>query len=194
MASIARRNLFSDKIRLAITLVGITFAVVLMVGQVGAYLGFMNSASQLIDYSNVDIWMTAKNTINFDSAKPFPERKINKVKEARGVLWVDKIAQTWGLMKLKNGGTESVQIIGINPEKDVGIPWKIKAGSIKDLKVGTSIMVDESSLDRLGGLKVGDEVEIFKKRAKVVGITEEIKSFTTYPVIFTSYKLSLIHI
>lgn len=187
MVSIARRNLFHDKTRLAITLVGIMFAVVLMTAQIGAYLGFVSNASQIIDHSPADIWITSKNAVNFDSAKPFSENKIDKVREINGVLWVEKLAQTWGLMKLRSGATESVQIIGFNPETGIGGPWKMKEGDIKDVKVGNSIIVDESSLRRLN-VKPGDKVEIFDKQTKVVGISQGVKSFTTYPIAFTSYK------
>ncbi|HLE24333.1 MAG TPA: ABC transporter permease [Thermodesulfobacteriota bacterium] len=187
MVSVARRNLFHDKTRLAITLVGIMFAVVLMTAQIGAYMAFVGNASQLIDNSPADIWITAKNTVNVDSAKPFSENKINKVRETKGVLWVEKIAQTWGLMKLKSGGTESVQIIGFDTESGVGGPWKMKEGKIKDVKVGNSIIIDESSLKRLGA-KLGDKVEIFDKQTEIVGISQGVRSFTTYPIAFTSYK------
>jgi putative ABC transport system permease protein len=187
MVSVARRNLFNDKTRLAITLVGIMFAVVLMTAQIGAYMAFVSNASQLIDNSPADIWITAKNTVNVDSAKPFSENKINKIRETRGVLWIEKIAQTWGLMKLKSGGTESVQIIGFDTESGVGGPWRMKEGNIKDVKVGNSIIIDESSLRRLG-VKLGDKVEIFDKQTEIVGISQGVRSFTTYPIAFTSYK------
>jgi putative ABC transport system permease protein len=188
MVSVARRNLFHDKTRLTITLVGVIFAVVLMTAQVGGYIGFVENASQIIDHSPADIWITSKNTVNFDSAKPFSENKINKVRELKEVLWVEKIAQTWGLMKLRSGATESVQIIGFNPETGIGGPWKMKEGNIKDVKVGTSIIIDESSQKRLNGLKVGDKVEIFSEQTEIVGISQGVRSFTTYPMAFTSYK------
>jgi ABC-type antimicrobial peptide transport system permease subunit len=49
MVDIARKNLFHDKTRLAITVVGITFSVVLIFAQFGLYLGFMRNASIIID-------------------------------------------------------------------------------------------------------------------------------------------------
>src|SRR3989337_4210674 len=80
MVSIARRNLFHDKTRLMITIVGVIFAVVLMTVQIGVYIGFVDSASQLIDNSPADLWITSKNTANFDSARPFSENKVNTVR------------------------------------------------------------------------------------------------------------------
>ncbi len=186
MVSIARRNLFHDKTRLIITIVGVIFAVILMTAQIGAYFGFVGNASQLIDNSPADIWITSQNTVNFDSAKPFSENKINKVRGLNDVLWVEKIAQTWGLLKLKNGGTESLQIIGFNSENGVGGPWKMKEGVIKDLKVGNSIIIDESSLERLN-VGLGDKLEIFDKKTEIVGISQGVRSFTTYPMAFADY-------
>jgi putative ABC transport system permease protein len=186
VVSIARRNLFHDKTRLVITLLGIIFAVILMTAQLGVYIGFVRSASQIIDHSSADIWITSKNTVNFDSARPFSENKINKVRESSDVEWVAKIAQTWGLLKLKSGATESVQIIGFNPDTGIGGPWKMKEGNLKDVKVGKSIIIDESSLKRLDA-NLGDKVEILSNQTKVVGISEGVRSFTTYPILFTAY-------
>ena len=187
MVSIARRNLFHDKTRLIITIVGVIFAVVLMTVQIGVYIGFVDSASQLIDNSPADLWITSKNTANFDSARPFSENKVNKVRALHDVLWVEKIAQTWGLLKLKNGATETVQIIGFNPGSGIGGPWKMKQGNPKDVKVGNSIIIDESSLRRLD-VKPGDKVEIFDTQTDIVGLSEGVRSFTTYPIAFTSYE------
>ena len=187
MVSIARRNLFHDKTRLIITIVGVIFAVILMTVQIGVYIGFVSSASQLIDNSPADVWITSKNTVNFDSAKPFSENKINKVREHNDVLWVEKMAQTWGLLKLRSGATESVQIVGFNPESGIGGPWKMKEGNIKEVKVGNSIILDESSLKKLN-VEVGDKLEIFNTQTEVVGISQGVRSFTTYPIAFTAYK------
>ncbi|HLE24650.1 MAG TPA: ABC transporter permease [Thermodesulfobacteriota bacterium] len=187
MVSIARRNLFHDKTRLIITIVGVIFAVILMTVQIGVYIGFVSSASQLIDNSPADVWITSKNTVNFDSAKPFSENKINKVREHNDVLWVEKMAQTWGLLKLRSGATESVQIVGFNPESGIGGPWKMKEGNIKEVKVGNSIILDESSLKKLN-VKLGDKLEIFNTQTEVVGISQGVRSFTTYPIAFTAYK------
>ena len=55
MVSIARKNLFHDKIRFVITLIGVTFSVVLIFAQVGIYLGFMQNASVVIDNTDADI-------------------------------------------------------------------------------------------------------------------------------------------
>ena len=51
MPPLAQRNLFHDKVRLAVTLTGIVFSVVLIVVQLGLFLGFTTATSNLIDHS-----------------------------------------------------------------------------------------------------------------------------------------------
>jgi len=187
MVSIARRNLFHDKMRFIITLIGVTFSVVLIFAQVGVYLGFMRNASMIIDRSGVDIWITSRDTPNFEWARSFPERKINIVRGTEGVAVAEKLIFAWGMIKLKDGGTEQVEIIGYNPNSGIGAPWGMKKGKITDVKGGRYIIVDESAEKRLGKLDIGDEREIMDRNVKVVGITEGIRSITTAPFIFTSF-------
>ena len=73
MVSLARRNLLHDRIRFAITLAGVAFAVTLVLVQVGLFLGLLRKASVTIERSAADIWIVAKNTPNVDWGKPFPD-------------------------------------------------------------------------------------------------------------------------
>src|SRR5262252_9156956 len=103
MVDIARKNLLHDKVRFCITVVGVTFSVVLVFSQFGIYLGFMRNASIVIDNTPVDIWLTSKNSSNFDFPLPFAERKLSKVRETLGVVWADTLILTWANMKGMDG-------------------------------------------------------------------------------------------
>jgi putative ABC transport system permease protein len=188
MVDLARKNLLHDPTRFLITLVGVTFSVVLVFAQFGIYLGFMRNASIIIDHTPVDIWITSKNSANFDFPLPFSEQKLNKVKEVDGVAWADKLILVWATMKKRDGGSENVELVGFNPESGVGGPWNLSEGSIQALKAGKGIIVDESAFPKLGTLRVGDYVEVNDNRVKVVGITRGIRGFTTAPYVFTTYR------
>lgn len=188
MFSVALKIIFYDKVRSLITLAGVVFAVALIFAQIGIYLGLMETSSTIIDHTNGDIWITSKNSKNFDFSQPFPERKINQVLAADGVKDAEKLIVTWGVIKQKQGGTEQVEIVGYNPDTGIGGPWKMKTGHFRDVKNGNYAIVDESSMRRLGRFEIGDYREILNRRLKVVGTSEEVKSFTTAPIIFTSYK------
>ncbi|MBI5025775.1 MAG: ABC transporter permease [Nitrospirae bacterium] len=187
MVPISIKNLLYDKTRFAITIVGVTFAVVLIFAQIGIYLGFMKNASTIIDNINADIWVTSKDSPNFDWSRPFPEKNLNIIKGIKGIEWAEKLVFAWTMMKLPDGGTEQIELIGYNPNSGIGAPWKMKEGRISDVKGGKYIIVDESAQKRLGKVRVGDVREIMDQKVKIAGISEGIKSLTTAPYIFTSY-------
>jgi putative ABC transport system permease protein len=188
MVDIARKNLLHDRTRFLITLVGVTFSVVLIFAQLGIYLGFMQNASVIIDNTDADIWITSKNSRNFDFPLPFTEGKLNKAREVPGVAWAEHLILGWANMKLRDGGSENIELIGFNLERGAGGPWRLKEGSLQALKAGKAIIVDESAFSRLGRLRVGDLLEIHENKVRVVGITEGIRSLTTAPYVFTSYR------
>src|SRR3972149_6442790 len=141
MVSIARKNLFHDKIRFVITLIGVTFSVVLIFAQVGIYLGFMQNASVVIDNTNADIWITSKNSRNFDFPLPFTEGKLNRARETPGVAWAEHLILGWANIKLLDGGSENIELIGFNLERGTGGPWRLKEGAIQALKTGEAIII-----------------------------------------------------
>ncbi len=188
MFLVALKIIAYDKVRSLITLIGVVFAVTLIFAQIGIYLGLMETSSTIIDHAPGDIWITSKNSRNFDFSQPFPEQKIYKVLATEGIKDAEKLIITWGLIKQKEGGTEQIEVVGYNPDTGIGGPWKMKEGQIGDVKNGNYAIADASSMRRLGEFKVGDYREILNRRLKIVGISEKVKSFTTAPIIFTSYK------
>jgi putative ABC transport system permease protein len=186
--SIAWKNLLKERTRLGLTLVGVVFAVVLMFFDIAAYLGFVSASSVLIDHAKADVWITLQNSRNFDSSRPFPERKLWQVKQIRGVAAAVPMAKGWSQMKLASGSTETVMIVGFDPDAGLGLPWKLREGDVRDLRVDRTVIIDESALRKLEGLGVGDETEISDTAVTVVGISEEVRSFTTYPTIFANYE------
>jgi len=85
MPPLARRNLFHDRVRLTVTLTGIVFAIVLIVVQIGLFLGFTSATSNVINHSNADLWIGAKGLAYLEQAAPFSERKLQQVRATPGV-------------------------------------------------------------------------------------------------------------
>lgn len=188
MVSIARKNLFHDKIRFVVAQAGITLAVVLITIQIGVYLAFLANTSVLIDHTEADIWVTARGLENFDFGRPFSEKKLYEVREVPGVLWADKYMLAFGYWKTPTGSQEMVQMVGFNPETLVGAPWDIVRGNPQDVKYFNSVFYDQAETNRLGDLPIGAETEINNRRVRVVGITRGARSFIQSPYIFTSFK------
>jgi putative ABC transport system permease protein len=188
MPPLARRNLFHDKIRLMVTLTGIIFAVVLIVVQMGLFFGFTTSTKSVLDHSQADLWITARNTPYVDVAVGFNERKFYRVLATPGVAAAQKYIVRWSQWKDQSGRTESVEVVGVDPNKLMGLPWSVVEGDASQLKQPHAVMVDEIYKDKLGVHKVGEWFEVRGYRVKVVGFTRGIRAFTTAPYVFTSFK------
>lgn len=187
MFYLAWRNLIKEPVRLSLTLVGVTFAVVLIFFDLGAYFGFVRAFSVLIDNSKGDIWITLENNVNFDAARPFSERKLWSVRQVKGVEWAEPVIKGWSSIKLPSGATETVMVVGSDPDGHIGWPWRMREGRPSSLRTDGNIIIDESAINKLGGLRIGDEVEVFDTRMRISGISEEVRTFTTYPVVFTRF-------
>jgi putative ABC transport system permease protein len=188
MPPLARRNLLHDKVRLTVTLTGIVFAVVLIVVELGLFVGFTVTTSSIIDKSNVDLWVVSKHTPYIEQGSAFSERKLYQVLATPGVASAEKYIVRFAQWKTPDGAEESVQAVGFNPYSGVGGPWNVVAGNVADLKTPDAVMVDELYKKKLGVTKVGEVFEINGRRARVVGFTRGIRAFTTTPYVFTSFK------
>jgi putative ABC transport system permease protein len=188
MPPLAQRNLFHDKVRLTVTLTGVVFSVVLIVVQLGLFFGFTTATSNLIDHSNADLWITSKNVPYVEQGVAFSERKLNQVRAVPGVADAQKIITHWTQWKRHDGGEESVQIVGLNVDDDLERPWNLVEGRVEDLKSPDAIILDELYKQKLGVTRVGEVFEIGGYKARVVGFTRGIRSFTTSPYVFTTFK------
>jgi len=191
MVLLARRNLFHDRVRFAVTLTGIVFALVLIVIQFGLFLGFTTTTSNNIDHSNADLWLVFHSVGYFDTGRMFSERKYYEVLATPGVQQAEKYIQNFAYWKRPDGGVENVQVIGFRPGSGLGEPWNISQGAVLDVKEEDGVLVDELYKEKLGVSKIGDRAEIGNHRARVVGFTRGIRSFTTSPFVYTSFKNSL---
>ena len=190
MVSIAWKNLIHDKVRLTVTLVGIVFALVLILVQFGLFLGFLDTSSNIVAESRADLWVSAPAIPHVNGGAPLNESKRYQILSVPGVERADKYTLFFVVWKLPTGAQESVQVVGFPVESELGGPWNLTAGSLDDLHGEDTIMIDEIYKEKLGVTGLGQTVEITGRRARVVGFTRGIRSFTTAPYIFTSFKNS----
>jgi putative ABC transport system permease protein len=188
MPPLAQRNLFHDKVRLTVTLTGIVFSVVLIVVQLGLFIGFTTATSNLIDHSRADLWITSKNVPYIEQGVAFSERKLYQVRAVPGIADAQKMIAQFTQWKRHDGGQESVQVVGFNVDDQLERPWNLVVGRVEDLKSPNAVILDELYKQKLGVTRVGEVFEIGGHRARVVGFTKGIRSFTTSPYVFTSFK------
>jgi putative ABC transport system permease protein len=191
MRTLAWRNLVHDKVRLAVTVTGIVFAVVLIIVQLGLFLGFTTATSTVIDHSGAHLWITAPRVPYIEQAVPFTERKLASVLATPGVQTASKYIVRFTQWKRPDGRQESVQIVGVELASGLGLPWNLVEGTLADLRKPDAVFVDEIYREKLGVDRIGQVVEIRGRRARVAGFTRGIRAFTTSPYVFTTFKNAL---
>jgi putative ABC transport system permease protein len=191
MSPLATRNLFHDKIRLAVTLTGIVFAVVLIVVELGLYVGFRARTSLLIDNSEADLWVTSPHIPFFEVAVPFNESSLYRVKATPGVAGTVKYIVRAGHLSRPDGVQQQIQVVGFDPSGGMGVPWNVVEGSVENVKTADGVIIDESYKKQLGMYQIGDLAEINGHRARVVAFTRGVRSFAPAPYAFTSFENAL---
>ena len=195
MLRIAVRNLLHDRMRLAAALLGVGFSVILVTFQFGLLHRFLKSASAIIDRSGAPIWITSPGVTNFEYGSILEERVYTQALAVPGVARVERLVFVFGRIRIPSGAYEGCQIIGLDLSKGPLIPWAFKAGSMDDLHQPEAIAIDDTDLEKLGRPSLGKYIEINDRRARVVAITHEHRSFIASPFIFTSlenaYRMSV---
>ena len=189
MPNLALKNLLHDKLRSAMTIAGVAFAVTLVFVQVGLFMGILDNASVTIDHLDADLWVTSRNTPNVDFAHGFPQGLVQRVRSVAGVERADNLLIQFLNLSLPNGAEEGMLVYGLEDFTRWGIPWEIESGNLADLRRGAYMVLDVSAERRFGKFAVGDYREVMGRRMKIIGRSREALSFTTSPIAFITYDL-----
>jgi putative ABC transport system permease protein len=184
--TLAKKNLLHDPIRLAVTVAGIAFSVVLIAVQAGLFLGFERMVSVVIDHIAADIVIMPKATENFDDVSVLSGEERYRALGVQGVERVERLVVTGAEWRKPDGGSRSVMLLGSDPRAGNLAPWNIAPSDAERLITPGSVIVDTTYADDLGVNQRGDVAQIEGQPARVVGFTTGIRSFTTVPYVFTA--------
>ncbi len=185
--TLAIRNLFHDRVRLAVTLVGILFSVVLVAVQLGLYFGARKMIVGMVDNANGELWVTAY------GAKSFEEGGIRLTPSDRhaalvvpGVTAAVPIIASFGEWRKPAGGSTISILVGTNAQDDGLKAWNLTVGNQRTIEAPDGVAVDRSYLRDLGIDRLGQLAQLERGRVRVTAITEGIRSFTMAPYVFTT--------
>lgn len=185
--TLAFRNLFHDRVRLAVTLIGILFSIVLVAIQLGLYLGSSRMITSNIDHADADLWITTYGAKSFeDGGILLTDRERHQALATPGVQSVLPILVSFAEWRKPGGGSSRVVVIGSDFDDKGLIPWSLTQGSLEDIKAPDAIAVDKSYLGELGIQGIGDSAQAAYGRVKVRALTDGVRSFTQSPYAYTT--------
>ena len=184
--TLAFRNLFHDRIRLAVTLVGILFSIVLVAVQLGLYLGSSRMITVMIERSNGDLWIMAYGAKSFEEGGVLlTPRERHQALVTPGVAAVIPLVVAFAEWRKPAGGSTRVVVVGTDAEEKGLEPWALVDGTWEDIKAPEAISADRTYLKELGIEGLGSTAQIATGRVRVRALTKGIRSFTQSPFVFT---------
>lgn len=184
--TLAFRNLFHDRIRLAVTLVGILFSIVLVAVQLGLYLGSSRMITDMIERSDGDLWITAFGAKSFEEGGILlTPRERHQALVTPGVKAVIPLVVAFAEWRKPAGGSTRVVVVGTDAEEGALAPWALVDGTWEDIKAPEAISADDTYLKELGIEGMGSTAQIATGRVRVRALTHGIRSFTQSPFVFT---------
>ena len=172
MLLVARKNLFSDRTRLAISVGGVTLSVLLIMLLLSLYRGWDEKVGGFVEDSNVDAWVASKGAKDFLAAA-----SLLPIDDPEGAVAIDFLdnnnsIDVWSRLivrqmegvevrrvgtdtqKEKLGDEMNLQFVGYEASTGLGGPIKIEEGQ-HEPPTGNQVVVDKALTKRYD-VSVGD--------------------------------------
>lgn len=197
----ALKMLFGDPAKFFGILMGVTLASLVITQQGSIFVGIMSRTIAVItDMGDPDIWVMDPKVQYIDDVKPLASTELYRVRGIEGVAWAAPLYKGLTRARLPDGNFQNCVLIGLEDATLTGGPPRMVDGKLEDLRRADGIIVDyvgaTTRLARPGAgpgggtvpLKVGDVMELNDRRAVVVGISKNTRSFQSQPTIYTTYS------
>ena len=199
MLLLARKNLFSERTRLAISVGGVALAVFLISLLLSLYRGWDEKVGGFVENSPIDVWIGSQGTQSFLTAASILPTEGDDGEGARDFLNDNPSVERWDYLIVRPlegikvklprdddepyAGTKmDLQLIGYNPLSGMGGPLRIVEG--KEAPGPGEVIVDEALRDRYG-VRVGDIVSAGGLDWTVVGVSSG-GDFVAVQTVFTT--------
>ena len=129
--TLAFRNLFHDRLRLVATVIGIVFSIVLVMVQMGLYLGFGRMVTTMIDNATADLWVMPKGTKCFEDPSLLDARQRNRALSVPGVGEAIPVVIGFADWRTPAGSSTPVFVVGSDLRSGGLEPWNVVQGRVE---------------------------------------------------------------
>jgi len=192
---IAYKLLVNDKGKFAALLVGITFAVFLMVMMIAMFAGILHRSSATVHNVGAKLWVMDPAVNTPANSIPMPDYVLDAARSINGVKYAVPLYSGGALVRLRSGVYQSVTVLGLDDASLFGRPQLIE-GQIEDIYAENAfIVVKDAEFPKLGNPRVGTEFELNDHRGVIVGIAKVATgSLFGVPTLYTTYNRALQYI
>ena len=166
MLLVTRKNLLSERTRLAISVGGVALSVLLITFVLSLYRGWNDKVGRFVQEVDADIWIAREGTTSFVAAGSIlPVERSEQLSALPTVeRWSPLIVRP--MTATKDGTRIEVHLVGYDPESAIGGPTRMNEG--KGAPGPGEVIVDEA-LSRRYGVDIGDRISGGGRDWTVVG-------------------------
>ena len=186
---LAFKLLVNDRAKFTALLIGITFAVYLMMFVTSMFIGVLNHASATVINIGASMWVMDPAVQTVSNSIGMPDYVLDAVRSMQGVKYAVPLYSGGALAKLPDGTYQSVNVIGLDDTSLLGRP-ELSQGKIEDIYAESAfIVVRDAEFKKLESPAVGSELELNDHRAVIVGIAQVATSgLYGTPTLYTTYE------
>lgn len=187
--------LVNDKAKFSALLIGITFAVFLMVQMTSMFAGILNRAYSTVTNIGATLWIMDPAVNTASSSIPLPSYLLDAVLSMDGVSYAAPLSIGGAQLKLNDGVYQSVTVIGLDDTSLFGRP-ALEQGNILDIYADNSfIVVNDAEFSKLENPKIGTSFELNDHRGVIVGIASVASNgLNGVPTLYTTYSRAIEYI
>jgi len=192
---LAYKLLVNDRAKFSALLVGITFAVYLMMFVTSMFSGVMVHASANIINVGAPLWVMDPFVETVSNSVGMPDYVLDAVRSMQGVKYAVPLYSGGALVKLADGNYQSVTVIGLDDTSLYGRPELIE-GKVRDIYAENGfVVVRDAEFSKLENPHIGSEFELNDHRGVIVGIARVATSgLYGIPTLYTTYERAIQYI
>lgn len=175
--SVAVKNLLAERVRFALSVLGVGVAVLLVLIMSGIFVGTTRQVTTYIDHSRNAVWVMQPGVSQmFKSVTWLPDD------DKAALAAVPEIASAEPILGLpsdfvRNGAHTSSFVVGYDTSTGVGGPWSLAEGRMVG---GPGEAVLDRALARINDVQLGDSVRIVDEDFTVVGLSRQTAAATNF--------------
>jgi len=187
--------LVNDKAKFSALLIGITFAVFLMMQMTAMFAGILNRAYSTVTNVGAAMWIMDPAVNTATSSIPMPDYLLDAVRSMDGVSYAVPLFIGGAQVKLNSGTHQSVVVVGLDDTSLFGRP-ELEQGSIHDIYADNSFLViNDAEFSKLENPKIGTSFELNDHRGVIVGIARVASNgLNGVPTLYTTYSRAIEYI
>ena len=181
--------LVNDKAKFSALLIGITFAVFLMMQMTAIFAGILNRAFSTVTNIGAAMWIMDPAVNTATSPIPMPDYVLAATRSMNGVSYAVPIFMGGAMVKLADGTYQSANVVGLDDATLFGRP-ELEQGNIQDIYAdNTFFVVHDAEFAKLESPAIGTTFELNDHRARIVGIARvAANGLNGVPTLYTTYN------